>query len=80
MGRIKSTLIKRTARQLTKEPMFGDTFDHNKKILRDSMPSKKTRNKIAGYIGRLRRADQIRIQREAVKPKVQMHQDDIQYQ
>lgn len=72
MGRIKSTLIKRTARQLTKEPIFGDTFDHNKKILKDSMPSKKTRNRIAGYIARLKRAEQVNAQRAMAKPKAPM--------
>lgn len=70
MGRIKSTLIKRTGRQLTKEPMFGDTFEHNKKILANSMPSKKTRNRIAGYIARLRRIEKIKAVREAQKPSI----------
>ncbi len=80
MGRIKSTLIKRTARILVKEPMFGDTFEHNKKILANSMPSKKTRNRIAGYIGHLRRMEQIKAQREAAKPTLaqQAMQEEMQ--
>jgi len=56
MGRIKSVLIKRTAKQLLKEEnSFSEDFDRNKKILGDSMPSKSVRNKIAGYIARLKR-------------------------
>ncbi len=55
MGRIKSALIKRTARNLLKEGSnFTEKFEENKTILANSMPSKKTRNKIAGYIGKLK--------------------------
>ena len=54
MGRIKSTLIKRTSKKLLLEKaMFNEDFEHNKKVLGSTMPSKKTRNKIAGYIGHL---------------------------
>ena len=58
MGRIKSTLIKRTSRQLLSQEdiEFSEDFEKNKKILGNTMPSKKTRNKIAGYIARLKRA------------------------
>jgi small subunit ribosomal protein S17e len=57
MGRIKSKLIKRTAKHLhEKSPeLFGNTFDENKKSLRGTLESKKTRNKIAGYITRIKR-------------------------
>ncbi len=58
MGRIKSTLIKRTARNLLKESSsFSSEFEKDKKILVDTMPSKKVRNKIAGYIARLKRRE-----------------------
>lgn len=51
MGRIKSTLIKRTAKQLlTEKDMFTKDFENNKKILGNTMPSKKMRNRIAGYM------------------------------
>ena len=55
MGRIKSTLIKRTSRQLIKNSneSFGKTFKENKKTLGNILPSKKMRNKIAGYIARI---------------------------
>jgi len=55
MGRIKSTLIKRTARNLEKEDFFSEDFEKNKQILKKTMPSKTIRNKVAGYISRLRR-------------------------
>ena len=58
MGRIKSKLVKRTAKSLLKEEnKFNDNFEENKKILKDSMPSKKIRNQIAGYIARLKKKD-----------------------
>jgi len=61
MGRIKSTLVKRTARNLIKKDHdFSEDFDHNKKLLGNLMPSKLMRNKIAGYIARL-----IRMQKES---------------
>jgi small subunit ribosomal protein S17e len=57
MGRIKSTLIKRTARQLVeKSPeSFSSDFEQNKKALGNTMPSKRLRNRIAGYISRLKK-------------------------
>lgn len=60
MGRIKSTLVKRTALQLKKEKpnLFSTEFDHNKKILGQNMPSKKIRNKIAGYLSRISKEKQ----------------------
>ncbi|MDP1695407.1 MAG: 30S ribosomal protein S17e [archaeon] len=54
MGRIKSTLIKKAARQLLEgDHKFNEHFERNKKVLVEGMPSKSMRNKIAGYIGRL---------------------------
>jgi small subunit ribosomal protein S17e len=58
MGRIKSALIKRTARNLVKEENnFDSTFDKNKRLLGSTMPSKRLRNKIAGYITRIKRVE-----------------------
>jgi len=56
MGRIKPTLVKRTARQLIEksDESFGKTFEENKKALGRTLSSKKMRNKIAGYIARLK--------------------------
>jgi ribosomal protein S17E len=55
MGRIKSTLAKRTSEKVMKELDFTENFDENKKILDKTMPSKRMRNIIAGYITRLAR-------------------------
>ena len=57
MGRVKSLLIKRTAKEILKSnsPLFNDNFDHNKKLLTTLLPSKRMRNSIAGYITRLKR-------------------------
>ncbi len=57
MGRIKPKLVKRTSRQLIENSSesFGKTFEENKKSLGNTIPSKKMRNKIAGYIARIKR-------------------------
>ncbi|MFA5484816.1 MAG: 30S ribosomal protein S17e [Candidatus Pacearchaeota archaeon] len=57
MGRIKSTLIKRTSKQLIESDpdLYDIKFEHNKKILKNSLPSKRLRNKVAGYISRLKK-------------------------
>lgn len=58
MGRIKSKLVKRTARALLKRKnQFTNDFEENKKKLKVPMPSKKIRNQIAGYITRLKKRD-----------------------
>jgi ribosomal protein S17E len=54
MGRIKSLMIKRAALQLLeKDAPFTSSFEYNKKLLINTMPSKPIRNKVAGYITRL---------------------------
>ncbi len=62
MGRIKSTMIKRTAQQLLSDEnsagAFTGDFEHNKKALQGTMPSKSIRNKVAGYIARIQRQKQ----------------------
>jgi len=57
MGRIKSKLIKRTTRQLIEnsDESFDKTFEGNKKSLGSTLSSKKMRNKIAGYIARIKK-------------------------
>ena len=47
-------MIKRAAKQLVEgEHVFNESFEHNKNVLRNMMPSKSTANKVAGYISRL---------------------------
>lgn len=54
MGRIKTKMIKNTARQLLAgENVFEDNFEQNKKFLHNLLPSKSVQNKVAGYIARL---------------------------
>jgi len=56
MGRIRSALIKKISMRLVEEnpELFSADFEHNKKVLKDLnlIPSKKIRNKVAGYIVR----------------------------
>lgn len=55
MGRIKSLMVKKAARQLINEDVFNAEFENNKKALKNTMPSKSVKNKIAGYITRINR-------------------------
>jgi len=58
MGKIKSKAIKRTAKSLIAEGIgFNENFERNKKILSDTIPSKKIRNQIAGYLARLKQQE-----------------------
>ncbi len=63
MGRIKTTLIKRTANSLIKKypDKFTENFDENKKSVEElaEIQSKKLRNIIAGYITRLTRKERL---------------------
>lgn len=53
MGKIKSKQVKRAASEMITEGIdFSEDFEKNKKILGKEMPSKKMRNKIAGYLSR----------------------------
>ncbi|MEK6875189.1 MAG: 30S ribosomal protein S17e [Nanoarchaeota archaeon] len=56
MGKIKSKLIKRTALKLIEKGIpFEGNFEYNKKVLgSNTMPSKKIRNQMAGYLVRLK--------------------------
>ena len=58
MGKIKGKLIKRTAEKLIDEGIeFKDDFEKNKKILGNTMPSKKIRNQMAGYLVQLKKQE-----------------------
>jgi len=66
MGRIKSLLIKRASKQLIEGDMpFTSSFETNKKLLGNTMPSKPLRNKIAGYIARLKKMEMLKNLKEA---------------
>lgn len=57
MGRIKSAMVKKTAKKLINEnpELFSTDFEKNKGVLRNLIPNKRTRNIVAGYITRLAR-------------------------
>ncbi len=59
MGKIKSKMMRRTSEILLREEglEFSEDFEKNKKILGDTMPSKKLRNRIAGLISRMKRQE-----------------------
>ena len=84
MGRIKSTLVKRSSKQLlARSDKFDHLFETNKKILGNTMPSKKMRNKIAGYIARLVRMQKesaVKAAKKAELASTQMPEYDIQTQ
>ncbi|PIO01241.1 30S ribosomal protein S17e, partial [Candidatus Pacearchaeota archaeon CG09_land_8_20_14_0_10_30_9] len=53
MGKIKSKQVKRASKELMENGIeFYDDFGKNKRILGQEMPSKKMRNKMAGYLTR----------------------------
>ncbi len=57
MGKVRTLMVKRTARRLlrTYPQLFTDDFEHNKKIVREMVDinSKRVKNRIAGYITHL---------------------------
>lgn len=58
MGKIKSKLIRRSAEAFLKQGVeFTDSFEKNKIILGNTMPSKKLRNQIAGFLARLKKQE-----------------------
>lgn len=58
MGKIKSKLIRRTSDSLIKQGIkFEGDFERNKKILGNSMPSKKIRNQMAGFLARIKKRE-----------------------
>jgi len=59
MGKIKTKLVKRTGKTLltNSDIPFDENFETNKKILGSTMPSKKIRNQIAGFLGRVKRRE-----------------------
>ncbi len=58
MGKIKSKLVKRSANEFIKQGVeFSEDFEKNKKTLGKTMPSKKIRNRMAGYLSRLKKQE-----------------------
>ena len=58
MGKIKSKLIRRTSKALLEKGIkFEEDFEKNKKILGNTMPSKKLRNSMAGFLARKKKQE-----------------------
>jgi len=58
MGKIKSKQVKRSVHALLSEDIeLSEDFEMNKKILGQEMPSKKMRNKMAGYASRFKKQE-----------------------
>jgi small subunit ribosomal protein S17e len=61
MGRIKTALVRRLTKEVTKAhgASFTTDFTKNKEVLNSvsNMPSKKIRNIVAGYTTRIKRAE-----------------------
>jgi len=75
MGRIKSLMIKRATKQLLSgdKERFSTDFEKNKKALgKNNFPSKSTRNKIAGFITRIRRYERDAAAKEAKRKQKEL--------
>lgn len=58
MGKIKSKQVKRSVQELLDADIeLSEDFEMNKKILGQEMPSKKMRNKMAGYASRFKKQE-----------------------
>lgn len=57
MGRIKTMVVKRSSRKLMENSpeSFAEDFESNKKALGNTMPSKRMKNMIAGYLTRIKK-------------------------
>ena len=73
MGKIKSKLIRRTADALLKRDLqFGESFEDNKKVLGNSLPSKKIRNQVSGLLSKIKKQERVneeKIKKETAKVK-----------
>lgn len=59
MGKIKPKMIKKSANTLIKKGVkFTKNFEENKKMLTKTMPSKKLRNQMAGFLARIKKQNQ----------------------
>ena len=59
MGKIKSKMVKRSVEEMMKKGVkFTGNFKDDKKILGRTMPSKKIRNQISGYLAGIKKKKQ----------------------
>ena len=58
MGKIKSKMVRRATNiLLSKEIGFTENFEENKRIIGNTMPSKKIRNQIAGLLAKIKKQE-----------------------
>ena len=63
MGKIKSKMIRRAAKSLMEQGIeFENDFNYNKKVLGNTMPSKKMRNQLAGLLTRIKKQEKAKAQ------------------
>ena len=63
MGKIKSKLIRRTANTLLKKDIeFTESFEKNKKLLVNTLPSRKIRNQTAGLLAKIKKQENQEVQ------------------
>ncbi|MEM0027273.1 MAG: 30S ribosomal protein S17e [Ignisphaera sp.] len=72
MGKVRISVIKRTARKLLQQYSneFGEDFQHNKEVVKKlvNTSSKKLRNQIAGYITHLIKVEKRRQEQAQESP------------
>ena len=58
MGRIKSAMIRRAAREIVESSEgFNSNFERNKRLLKGTIPYKSVRNRVAGEIVNLKKKE-----------------------
>ena len=61
MGKIKSKGIRKAANALLKEEIkFTENFEENKKLLGNTMPSKKIRNQLVGLLTKIKKEEKLK--------------------
>jgi len=64
MGKIKSKLVKRCAKNILKNKITPkEKFEENKRILKTVFPTNKLRNQTAGYLTKLNKNEKKRLSR-----------------
>lgn len=68
MGKTKSKMIRKSSQTFVDEGIpFEKDFEKNKKILGNTMPSKKMRNRMAGFLSRLKKQEEKKKEELSVK-------------
>ena len=61
MGKIKSKGIRKAVNALLKEGIgFTEKFEENKKLIGNTMPSKKIRNQLVGLLAKIKKEEKLK--------------------